>query len=213
VQSIALGRFLCGDTLEERAGGSATAFWLTVAFKICRGGVSRVAWALLVQLKGDPMLKTPIPAPVAALDIAPRTKPSNYPEPFFSRMNKRVKRQLGDAFGLQAFGVNLTRLLPGGESALMHTHSKQDEFIYVLEGTPTLATESGETLLGPGMCVGFAAQGEAHHLVNRSDQDVVLLEIGDRPEGDEGSYPQDNIQAVMGPDGKWQFTHKGGQPY
>jgi uncharacterized cupin superfamily protein len=41
-------------------------------------------------------------------------------------MSKREKRQLGDQFGLKNFGVNLTRLFPGGESALLHRHSKQD---------------------------------------------------------------------------------------
>ena len=75
-------------------------------------------------------------APVAkvAAEVPPRTKPSNYPEPFASRMARREKRALGDFFGLKNFGVNLTTIAPGGESALMHTHSKQDELIYILEG-------------------------------------------------------------------------------
>ncbi|HWA49590.1 MAG TPA: cupin domain-containing protein [Dongiaceae bacterium] len=153
------------------------------------------------------------PIAVRAADVPPRTKPSNYPEPFFSRMLKREKRQLGDVFGLKNFGVNLTRLLPGGESALLHRHSRQDEFIYILEGTPTLVTDRGEIALAPGMCAGFPAQGIAHQLVNRSDKDVLVLEVGDRTPGDEGSYPRDDIQAVLGADGKWSFTHKDGRPY
>ena len=142
-----------------------------------------------------------------------RTKPSNYPEPFFSRMARRAKRPLGDLFGLKNFGVNLTRLAPGGESALMHRHSRQDEFIYILEGEPTLVTDNGEVKLRPGMCAGFPSGGLAHHLVNRTDRDVVYLEIGDRAPGDEGQYPNDDIQAVPGSDGKWRFTHKDGRPY
>ena len=153
------------------------------------------------------------PIAVKADAVPPRTRPSNYPEPFFSRMLKREKRQLGDVFGLKNFGVNLTRLLPGGESALLHRHSKQDEFIYILEGEPTLVTETGEVKLSPGMCAGFPAAGEAHQLVNRSSQDVLYLEVGDRTPGDEGSYPKDDIQAVLGADGKWVFTHKDGRPY
>ena len=70
-------------------------------------------------------------------------------------MNKREKRRIGDFFGLKNFGVNLTRLAPGGWSALMHAHSKQDELIYVLKGEPTLVTESGARPLAPGMCAGF----------------------------------------------------------
>lgn len=157
--------------------------------------------------------KTPGPIAVMAENVPPRTKPSNYPEPFFSRMNKRSKRQLGDFFGLTNFGVNLTILSPGGESALLHRHSKQEEFIFILAGEPTLVTETEEIELQPEMCAGFPAQGVAHQLVNRTDQDVVFLEIGDRTGGDEGSYPNDDIKAAQGPDGGWKFTHKSGQPY
>jgi len=153
------------------------------------------------------------PIAIKAEAAPPRTKPSNYPEPFFSRMAKREKRPLGDLFGLKNFGVNLTRLAPGGESALLHRHSKQDEFVFILEGEPILVTETEEIALSPGMCAGFPANGVAHQLINRTDRDVVILEVGDRTASDEGSYPRDDIRAVLGADGKWQFTHKDGRPY
>lgn len=157
--------------------------------------------------------KTVAPIAIAAASAPARTKPSNYPEPFFSRMAGREKRPLGDVFGLKNFGVNLTRLSPGAESALLHRHSTQDEFIYVLEGRPTLVTDTGEAALEPGMCAGFPAAGLAHQLVNRTDSDVIYLEIGDRTAGDAGSYPRDDLKAKLGPDGKWLFTHKDGTPY
>src|SRR5581483_11943813 len=92
---------------------------------------------------------------VEAALAAPRTRPSNYPEHFAFRMAGRDKRPLGDLFGLTNFGVNLTRLSPGASAALRHRHSRQDEFIYVLEGEPTLITDEGEAKLRPGMCAGF----------------------------------------------------------
>ena len=150
---------------------------------------------------------------VAAMDVPTRTKVSDYPEPFFSRMAGRQKKALGEFFGLNNFGVNLTRLAPGGESALMHAHTTQDEMIYVIEGQPTLITESGEVILSRGMCAGFAANGKAHHLVNRSERDVWYLEIGDRTEGDEVRYPNDDIQATLDASGKWRFVHKDGSPF
>ncbi|MEZ4221530.1 MAG: cupin domain-containing protein [Polyangiaceae bacterium] len=153
------------------------------------------------------------PVALLATEVAPRTKPSNYPEPFASRMRKREKRQLGDVFGLRNFGVNLTRLAPGGESALRHTHLTQDEFIYILEGEPTLVTDAGKTKLSPGMCAGFVAgSGDAHHLVNETDADVVYVEIGDRSPGDGAEYPDDDLKAEY-VDGGWRFTHKDGTPY
>jgi len=62
---------------------------------------------------------------MVAADAALRTKPSNYPEPFASRLTGREKKPLGDPFGLSQFGVNLTKLSPGAVSALHHQHSKQ----------------------------------------------------------------------------------------
>ena len=156
---------------------------------------------------------TSSPVAIVASSVPPRAKPSTYPEPFFTRMAKREKRPLGDLFGLKNFGVNLTRLAPGGESALLHRHSKQDEFVYILEGEPTLVTDGEEVTLSPGMCAGFPAQGLAHQLVNRTDRSVVYLEIGDRTPGDEGSYPRDDLKASLGSDGKWIYTHKDGRPY
>ncbi len=157
--------------------------------------------------------KTPKQRPVAAGDVPPRRKPSVYPASFSERVAGREKRQLGEAFGLTNFGVNLTTLKPGAESALRHRHAKQDEFVYVLEGEPTLVTDGGETVLGPGMCVGFPAAGEAHHLINRSDSDVVLLEIGDRTAGDAAEFPDDDLKAVQTASGGWKFTHKDGRDY
>lgn len=159
------------------------------------------------------MSDQPPPIAVEAAAIPPRTKPSNYPEPFAARMANREKRSLGDIFGLRNFGVNLTRLLPGGQSALRHAHSVQDEFIYILEGSPCLITDAGETILQPGMCAGFrAGTGDAHHLVNRTQSVVAYLEVGDRLPGDSGSYPDDDLQAVM-ENGGWTFLHKDGAAY
>lgn len=153
-------------------------------------------------------------AAIRALDAPPRAKPSNYPEPFASRMKGREKRALGELFGLANFGVNLTRLAPGAQSALRHAHTRQDEFIYVLQGHPTLVTDAGATLLEPGMCAGFSAgSGDAHHLLNRSAAEVLYLEIGDRTPGDAADYPDDDLQAVVGADGKWRFARKDGTPY
>lgn len=153
------------------------------------------------------------PIAVVAMQVAPRTKSSNYPEPFASRMTGREKRSLGDLFDLSNFGVNLTKLLPGAGSALRHAHAKQDEFIYILNGYPVLLTNAGEAQLSPGMCTGFkAGTGNAHQLLNRTNEEVIYLEIGDRSAGDSVVYPDDDIQANF-VEGKWQFTHKDGTPY
>jgi uncharacterized cupin superfamily protein len=150
---------------------------------------------------------------IEAVDVPPRSKPSNYPEPFASRMAGREKRPLGDFFDLTHFGVNLTRLSPGAVSALRHAHAQQDEFVYILHGSPSLFTDEGRTQLSPGMCAGFkAGTGNAHRLVNETDEQVLYLEVGDRMPGDQAAYPDDDLQASL-VDGKWRFVHKDGSPY
>jgi uncharacterized cupin superfamily protein len=159
------------------------------------------------------MFEKPNPVAVTAAEVPVRSKPSVYPEPFASRMVGREKRQLGDLFGLTNFGVNLTRLAPNSVSALRHAHTKQDEFVYILQGRPTLHTDEGRTQLSPGMCAGFkAGTGNGHRLINETAEEVVYLEVGDRTPGDEGSYPDDDLKALL-VEGKWKFVHKDGEPY
>ncbi|WP_235580410.1 cupin domain-containing protein [Rhizobacter sp. Root404] len=152
------------------------------------------------------------PVAVVAAEVATRAKASIYPEPYATMMQGRVKRQLGEVFGLANFGVNLTTLVPGAVSSLRHAHTRQDEFVYVLSGHPTLHTDAGYEKLAPGMCAGFkAGTGDGHRLVNQTNEDVIYLEIGDRTSGDSATYSDDDLAASL-IDGRWQFTRKDGTP-
>lgn len=153
------------------------------------------------------------PAAVDAASLPLRPRPTSYPPALAHLVAGREKRALGDAFGLTAFGVNLVRLAPGAQSAFRHRHTRQQEFLYVLEGEPTLVTDDGETALRPGTCAGFLPDGPAHQLVNRSGRDAVYLEVGDRVPGDTAEYPHDDVALSRAPDGTPRFTHKDGTPY
>ncbi len=149
--------------------------------------------------------------------IDPQTIPdstgTNYPEPFKSFVAGRIRKRLGNAAGLQNFGVNLVTLEPGSMSALRHWHTRQDEFIYVLEGEITLVTDAGEELLKPGMAAGFAAGVEnGHHLINRTTAPVRYLEVGDRAPGDVAFYPDDDLLCTT-EEGRFRFTHRDGSAY
>jgi|GEM_PF-88389 len=174
--------------------------------------------AVIEAIEARARRAAPQPAPerpvaVMAADAPPRARQSIYPEPFAARMAGRTKRPLGDLFGLANFGVNLTSLAPGATSALRHAHTRQDEFVYILSGTPVLHTDAGLTRLAPGMCAGFpAGTGNAHRLVNDTADEVRYLEVGDRTPGDAASYPDDDIAARL-VDGAWAFFRKDGTPY
>ena len=154
------------------------------------------------------------PFAVEGVAVEPRKQVSNYPAPFAARMAGREKRILGNLFGLRTFGVNLTRLAPGAVSSLHHRHTRQDEFIWIVEGEPTLVTDAGEQGLRAGMCAGFPANGTAHHLENRTERDVLYLEIGDRGEGDDVDYPNDDLSIVHDPEAaRACYAHKDGRFY
>lgn len=133
-----------------------------------------------------------------------------YPSPFDTICAGRDKQALGNALGLTNFGVNLVTLKPGAASAQRHWHSRQDEFVYIVDGDITLVSDAGEQILGKGMIAGFpAGVADGHHLVNRGVADATYLEIGDRTEGDDVAYPDIDL-ALQNIDGKRTFVSKDG---
>jgi uncharacterized cupin superfamily protein len=144
--------------------------------------------------------------------VAP-SGPTNYPAPFRALVAARERRRLGDALGLKNFGVNLLRLPPGCASSQRHWHSRQDEFVYVVAGEVVLVTDGGEQLLTTGMAAGFPkGLPDGHHLINRGAADALVLEVGDRPAGDEADYP-DIDMLVRWIDGKARYVRKDGTVY
>lgn len=145
-----------------------------------------------------------------AIDPAsvPEVRGSGYPEPFRSRMGDRSKRRLGEACGLTKMGVNLVTLAPGGQSALRHWHTLEDEFVYMVSGEVVLVTNAGEQTLTAGMCAGYPAGArDGHHFQNRSSAPAQYLEIGNRIDGDNAFYPDDDLVWVD-VDGETRAVHR-----
>ncbi len=123
--------------------------------------------------------------PKIDVTAVPRRTGSGYPSPFDAPCGERVRQRLGDAGGLQDFGVNLMQLSPGGWSSQRHWHSHEDEFVYVLEGELTLIEDGGETVLRAGDCTAFPkGSGDGHHMINRSSAIAWYLEVGSRQPAD-----------------------------
>jgi uncharacterized cupin superfamily protein len=138
---------------------------------------------------------------------------SLFPEPFASRMGDRVKRRLGEAFGLTQFGINLVDLAPGGQSALRHWHSHEDELVYMISGELVMITDAGEQVVRAGDIAGFRAGDQnAHHFINRSNASARYLEVGSRIEEDFAYYPDDDAKWIE-EDGKLRLVHKDGSAY
>ena len=149
--------------------------------------------------------------PKIDLRAAPQRKGSSYPSPFDQPCAERVRTRLGDAGGLTQFGVNLLELPPGAWSSQRHWHSDEDELVYVVAGEVTLVTDAGEQLLHAGECAAFPkGVADGHHLINRSSQVAVLLEVGSRSETDVCRYA--DIDMMI--DGKvGHYVHRDGTRY
>ena len=143
---------------------------------------------------------------------APVRRGTAYPPPFDAPCRDRHRLKLGDAAGLTDFGVNLLTLKPGVWSSQRHWHQQEDEFVYILEGEGVLVTDDGEEILRPGDCAGFpAGVANGHHIQNRSDRELVLLEIGSRRrDEDAGAYPDIDLKLEKG---SLAYLHKDGTPY
>jgi uncharacterized cupin superfamily protein len=139
---------------------------------------------------------------------APVRTGTGYPPPYDQPCRMRHRVRLGDAAGLTQFGVNLLTLGPGVWSSQRHWHRLEDEFVHVVSGEVVLVTDRGEQVLRAGDCAAFPKNdGDGHHLVNRSDADAVVLEVGARVPGDTAVYP--DIDLLF--DGKG-YTHRDGTP-
>lgn len=143
------------------------------------------------------------------IDAAPQRTGSSYPSPFDAPCAARVRIQLGDAAGLNDFGVNQLRLPPGTWSSQRHWHDREDEFVYVIAGEVVLVTDAGETLLKAGDCAGFPKNApNGHHLINKSEREAVLLEVGTRAAGDTTIYSDIDMKF----DPALGYVRKSGQP-
>lgn len=151
---------------------------------------------------------------VFRLTDVPEIATSTYPDVFLASQKKRTYRRLGDHAGLKNYGVSVVRVLPGGQSAARHAHSKQDEFVYVIDGELVLVTDAGRETVGPGACIGFpAGTGDGHHFLNLGALDATFLVVGDRTLGDEVSYSDIDLAWKMGSDGVKGYFLKDGTPY
>jgi uncharacterized cupin superfamily protein len=109
-----------------------------------------------------------------------------------SLVKGRLKRRLGDAFGLTNFGVNLTQLKPGAVSSVRHNHyTNRMNSSTSSRATPTLVTDQGPTALKPGMCADSRRAATMRTISGTTrPEDVWYLEVGDRIPGDSAAYPE-----------------------
>jgi uncharacterized cupin superfamily protein len=92
---------------------------------------------------------------------------------------------LARLLGLTRIGIHHVRLLPGRRTSYPHAESAEEEFAYVLEGTPDVWIDGTLHRLAPGDAVGFpAGTGICHTFLNNTATEVRLLVVGERPKAE-----------------------------
>jgi uncharacterized cupin superfamily protein len=97
--------------------------------------------------------------------------------------------RLGDRTGLTRVGVSLARVPAGKESFVLHAHTLQEEWVFVLEGRGHVQLGDVDVEIAAGDFIGFPTDGTPHVIRNSSDADLVFLQGGERREGDRGVFP------------------------
>ncbi|MEO1294779.1 MAG: cupin domain-containing protein [Cyanobacteria bacterium J06636_16] len=105
-------------------------------------------------------------------------------------------RSLSRTTGLDRIAVNLARIPPGKESFIYHSHSNEEEWIYILSGQGIAEIGEVEHKVGPGDFMGFGLPQAPHHLRNPFDEDLVYLVGGEQVEVDIGTFPRHRKRAI-----------------
>ncbi|MXN77651.1 cupin domain-containing protein [Burkholderia sp. 4701] len=99
---------------------------------------------------------------------------------------------LARKLGLTRIGIHHVRLLPGRRTSYPHAESAEEEFAYVLEGTPDVWIDGNLHRLKPGDSVAFpAGTGICHTFLNNTHDEVRMIVIGETPK------PENRIRYPM----------------
>jgi uncharacterized cupin superfamily protein len=151
--------------------------------------------------------------PKIDIESLPLDHSTGYPSPFNKVVQGRSRQRLGRVAGLTQFGVNICTLKPGSASSVRHWHENEDELVYVLEGEVILCEDGGETVLRAGETAAWkAGVPNGHCLVNRSDRDAILIEIGTRAPVERAYYPDIDMMVTRDEAGT-RYTKKDGTPW
>jgi len=121
----------------------------------------------------------------------------NIPEEYIIDPEFRSKKKtlhLGDAAGSEEIFAQIDFIKPSGKSKKFHSHSKQEEFFFVMKGRGILRMNKREISIKEGDFVAKpAGKGIAHQFINNSSDILQIMNFGLREEEDIEIYPDDDV--------------------
>lgn len=99
---------------------------------------------------------------------------------------------IGDVIGCEKIYVNMDYVKPGCVSTKYHSHSKQEEFFFIISGKATLRIEEQEIPIKTGDVISKLS-GIAHQFINNGLDVLQILDVGTRQKNDIITYPDENV--------------------
>ncbi|MEM7012069.1 MAG: cupin domain-containing protein, partial [Verrucomicrobiota bacterium] len=127
------------------------------------------------------------------------------PKGTFAGFGKQVSHALGrdetstDLMKRHPFDVEILRIPPGKKPYPYHSHSIQWEFYHVISGTGEVRDDEGLTAIAAGDAFLYKP-GEAHQILNNSEEDLIVYVIADNPIGESCYYPDSGKWMLRSPE-------------
>lgn len=126
-----------------------------------------------------------------------RAMPSEFSET--DPLGKMTTLMLGEAAGSEQIYVNIDQVQPGAKSVKYHSHSRQEEFFLILNGTGTLRMNGEEHPVAKGDFVAKpAGKNNVHQFINTGSEVLEILDVGTKADGDVAYYPDEDVYLIRG---------------
>jgi uncharacterized cupin superfamily protein len=110
--------------------------------------------------------------------------------------------RIGPLVGASALGLTVYELSEGNGICPYHYEYPDEEWLIVLEGTPTLRDPEGENELAPGDLVCFPPGPEgAHKVMNRATERALVAMLSTKAKTSVAVYPDSDKVGVWSGDG------------
>jgi uncharacterized cupin superfamily protein/glyoxylase-like metal-dependent hydrolase (beta-lactamase superfamily II) len=112
-------------------------------------------------------------------------------------------KEIGLYIGARKLGYRVSTLPPGSSFCPMHSHAREEEMFFVLDGTPTIRTPRGDVVCRRGdfICFPVGVAG-THQLANASDAPCTVLLVGNfEPTDEVCRYPDSGKVMIDSVDG------------
>jgi uncharacterized cupin superfamily protein len=103
------------------------------------------------------------------------------------------RQRVGMAIGARKLGYSFFTVPPGMAAFPYHSHTGNEEMIYIIEGLGTLRFGKDESLVSAGTVIAFPPGVEnAHQLINTGSGDLRYLVVSTMEYPDISEYPDSN---------------------